>query len=109
MSLRRLKIERIDLWQLHRIDPKVPSDEQFGVIADMRKEGLIRHAGLSNSRVEDIEAAQKFFPVVSVQKPLQSRRSRQRGRARMERQQRPRLHSMAPARGRRAGEAQFGS
>src|SRR5208337_300832 len=41
MSLRRLKIERIDLWQLHRIDPKVPRDEQFGVIADMRKEGLI--------------------------------------------------------------------
>ena len=67
MSLRRLKIERIDLWQLHRIDPKVPRDEQFGVIADMRKEGLIRHAGLSNARVEDIEAAQKFFPIVSVQ------------------------------------------
>ena len=67
MSLRRLKIERIDLWQLHRIDPKVPRDEQFGVIADMRKEGLIRHAGLSNTRIEDIEAAQKFFPVVSVQ------------------------------------------
>lgn len=67
MSLRRLKIERIDLWQLHRIDPKVPRDEQFGFIADMRKEGLIRHAGLSNTRIEDIEAAQKFFPVVSVQ------------------------------------------
>ncbi len=67
MSLRRLKIERIDLWQLHRIDPKVPRDEQFGVIADMRKEGLIRHTGLSNTRIEDIEAAQKFFPVVSVQ------------------------------------------
>jgi pyridoxine 4-dehydrogenase len=67
MSLRRLRIERIDLWQLHRIDPKAPRDEQFGVIADMRKEGLIRHAGLSNIRIEDIEAAQKFFPVVSVQ------------------------------------------
>ena len=47
MSLRRLKVDRIDLWQLHRIDPAVPRDEQFGVIADMQKEGLIRHVGLS--------------------------------------------------------------
>ncbi|VFU07164.1 aldo/keto reductase [Methylocella tundrae] len=67
MSLRRLKIDRIDLWQLHRIDPKVPRDEQFGVIKDMQNEGLIRHAGLSEVGVEDIGAAQKFFPVVSVQ------------------------------------------
>lgn len=67
MSLRRLKIERIDLWQLHRIDPKVPRDEQFGVIQEMQKEGLIRHAGLSEAGVNDIEAAQKFFRVVSVQ------------------------------------------
>ncbi|MGF2040635.1 MAG: aldo/keto reductase, partial [Nostoc sp. CmiVER01] len=47
LSLRRLNVERIDLWQLHRIDPKVPQDEQFGVIAEMQKEGLIRHVGLS--------------------------------------------------------------
>jgi pyridoxine 4-dehydrogenase len=67
MSLRRLKVERIDLWQLHRIDPKVPRDEQFGVIADMRKEGLIRHAGLSEAGVGDIVAAGKYFPVASVQ------------------------------------------
>jgi aryl-alcohol dehydrogenase-like predicted oxidoreductase len=67
MSLRRLKVERIDLWQLHRIDPKVPRDEQFGVIADMRKEGLIRHAGLSEAGVGDIVAAGKHFPVASVQ------------------------------------------
>ncbi|MGZ3275237.1 MAG: aldo/keto reductase [Caulobacteraceae bacterium] len=67
MSLRRLKVERIDLWQLHRIDPKVPRDEQFGVIAEMRKEGLIRHVGLSEVGVEEIEAAQAHFPVVSVQ------------------------------------------
>ena len=66
-SLRRLKVDRIDLWQLHRIDPKVPRDEQFGVIRDMQKEGLIRHAGLSEVGVEDIGAARKFFPVVSVQ------------------------------------------
>src|SRR5690606_31505242 len=43
MSLRRLKVERIDLWQLHRIDPQVPRDEQFGVIREMLDEGLIRH------------------------------------------------------------------
>ena len=67
MSLRRLGVERIDLWQLHRIDARVPRDEQFGVIADMRKEGLIRHAGLSEVAVEDIVAAQKFFPVATVQ------------------------------------------
>ena len=67
MSLRRLKIDRIDLWQLHRIDPKVPRDEQFGVIRDMQKEGLIRHVGLSEIDVKDIKAAEKYFRVVSVQ------------------------------------------
>lgn len=67
MSLRRLAVERIDLWQLHRIDPAVPREEQFGVIAEMRKEGLIRHVGLSEVTVEEIQAAEKFFPVVSVQ------------------------------------------
>ena len=67
MSMRRLGVERIDLWQLHRIDSKVPRDEQFGVIADMQREGLIRHAGLSEVSVSDIEGARKFFPVASVQ------------------------------------------
>ncbi len=67
MSLRRLKVERIDLWQLHRIDAKVPRDEQFGLIADMQKEGLIRHAGLSQVSVEEIQAAQKHFKVATVQ------------------------------------------
>jgi aryl-alcohol dehydrogenase-like predicted oxidoreductase len=67
MSLRRLKVEQIGLWQLHRVDPKVPRDEQFGVIADMLKEGLIKHAGLSQVSVEDIEAARRVFPVASVQ------------------------------------------
>lgn len=66
-SLKRLKLERIDLWQLHRIDGKVPRDEQFGVIRDMQKEGLIRHVGLSEVSVDDIKAAQKFFPVATVQ------------------------------------------
>ncbi|MEH2279701.1 MAG: aldo/keto reductase [Nostoc sp.] len=67
MSLRRLKVEQLDLWQLHRIDPKVPEDEQFGVIADFLKEGLIARAGLSQVSVEQIEAARKVFPVTTVQ------------------------------------------
>ena len=67
MSLRRLGVERIDLWQLHRIDPKVPRDEQFGVMKAMQDEGLIRHLGLSEVSVEDIEAARKVFPVATVQ------------------------------------------
>jgi aryl-alcohol dehydrogenase-like predicted oxidoreductase len=67
MSLRRLGVERIDLWQLHRIDPRVSHDEQFGVIADMQREGLIRHVGLSEVNVEEIEAARAHFAVASVQ------------------------------------------
>ncbi|MDQ0008015.1 aryl-alcohol dehydrogenase-like predicted oxidoreductase [Luteibacter jiangsuensis] len=67
MSLRRLGVDRIDLWQLHRIDAKVPRDEQFGVIRDMQNEGLIRHVGLSEVNVEEIEAASTFFKVATVQ------------------------------------------
>jgi pyridoxine 4-dehydrogenase len=67
MSLRRLGVERIDLWQLHRIDPKTPREEQFGVIADMQKEGLIRHVGLSEVGIDDIEAVLRHFPVATVQ------------------------------------------
>ena len=67
MSLRRLGVDRIDLWQLHRIDAKVPQDEQFGVIRDMQNEGLIRHVGLSEVNVEEIEAASKYFKVTTVQ------------------------------------------
>ena len=67
MSLRRLNVEQIDLWQLHRIDDKVPRDEQFGVMADMQKEGLIKHLGLSEVSVEEIEAAGEHFEVKTVQ------------------------------------------
>jgi len=66
-SLKRLGVERIDLWQLHRIDEKVPRDEQFDAIAAMRKDGLIRHVGLSEVTVEEIEAARRYFPVATVQ------------------------------------------
>lgn len=66
-SLRRLRLERIDLWQLHRIDPNVPEEDQFGTIREFQREGKIRHAGLSEVSVEQIERARKFFDVVSVQ------------------------------------------
>ena len=66
-SLRRLRLERIDLWQLHRIDPNVPEDEQFGVIREFIDEGMVRHAGLSEAGVDEIERARRFFPVASVQ------------------------------------------
>jgi pyridoxine 4-dehydrogenase len=67
MSLRRLGRSQIDLWQLHRIDPKVPRDEQFDAIRQMQREGLIRHVGLSEVEVSDIEEAEKYFRVVTVQ------------------------------------------
>lgn len=67
VSLRRLKVDRIDLWQLHRIDPNVPRDEQFAAIAEMQQEGLIHHLGLSEVSVGDIKAAQRHFTVATVQ------------------------------------------
>src|SRR5262249_45892575 len=66
-SLKILGVERIDLWQLHRIDPRVPPGEQFGAIKAFLDEGLIRHAGLSEVTVPQIEAAAKVFKVASVQ------------------------------------------
>jgi pyridoxine 4-dehydrogenase len=67
MSLRRLGIDRIDLFQLHRIDPKVPADEQFGLLRDLQREGKIRYAGLSEVNVQEIEAAQRIVSIVTVQ------------------------------------------
>lgn len=66
-SLRRLRTERLDLWQLHRVDPDVAEEDQFGTIAELQREGKIRHAGLSEVTVEQIERAREFFQVVSVQ------------------------------------------
>jgi aryl-alcohol dehydrogenase-like predicted oxidoreductase len=66
-SLRRLRLERIDLWQLHRIDPKVPAQEQFDALREFQREGLIRHVGLSEVLVDDIERARRAVPIVSVQ------------------------------------------
>ncbi|HEX4534220.1 MAG TPA: aldo/keto reductase [Rhizomicrobium sp.] len=66
-SLRNLGVEQIGLWQLHRINPNVARDEQFDAIHAMQKDGLIKHAGLSEVTVEEIEAASKFFTVATVQ------------------------------------------
>ena len=66
-SLKRLRLERIDLWQLHRIDPKVPVQEQFEAVREFQREGLVRHVGLSEVTVADIERARKVLPIVSVQ------------------------------------------
>ena len=66
-SLRRLKLERIDLFQLHRVDPKVAAEDQFGTLADLQREGKVRHVGLSEVTVEQIEAARRVLPIVSVQ------------------------------------------
>jgi aryl-alcohol dehydrogenase-like predicted oxidoreductase len=67
MSARFLGVEQLGLWQLHRIDPKVPRDEQFGAIKSLLDDGIIAHAGLSEVSVEDIEAARRVFPVSTVQ------------------------------------------
>jgi pyridoxine 4-dehydrogenase len=66
-SCKRLGVKRIDLWQLHRIDPKVPRKAQFAAIKSMIDDGIIRFAGLSEVSVADIEEASAVFPVVSVQ------------------------------------------
>jgi pyridoxine 4-dehydrogenase len=66
-SRERLKVSTIALWQLHRIDPKVPRDEQFAAVKSLLDQGIVAQAGLSNVSVPDIEAARKVFPVATVQ------------------------------------------
>jgi pyridoxine 4-dehydrogenase len=66
-SREKLGLKQIGLWQLHRIDPKVPRDEQFAAVKSLLDDGIIRHAGLSEVSVEDIEAASKVLPVATVQ------------------------------------------
>jgi pyridoxine 4-dehydrogenase len=67
MSLRRLGVERIDLWQLHRIDALVSVEDSLGAIKDLQDQGLIRHVGLSQVSIAEIEQARKVLPIVSVQ------------------------------------------
>jgi pyridoxine 4-dehydrogenase len=66
-SLRRLRVERIDLYQLHRPDPKVPFDESVGTLKELKDEGKIRHIGLSNVSEEQLREAERITPVVSIQ------------------------------------------
>jgi pyridoxine 4-dehydrogenase len=66
-SLKRLRLDRIDLYQLHRIDPKVPEEESLGALKEMQDAGKIRHVGLSEVSPEQIERARKILPIVSVQ------------------------------------------
>jgi len=66
-SLERLRLTRIDLYQLHRIDPKVPEQEQFGALHDFQREGLVRHVGLSEVSIEELQRARAVLPIVSVQ------------------------------------------
>ena len=66
-SLKRLRLERIDLFQLHRIDPKVPAEDQLGALKDLQSEGKIKHIGLSEVSVAQIEHARTIVPVVTVQ------------------------------------------
>jgi len=77
MSLRRLGLERIDLWQLHRIDPRTPHEEQFGAIAEFVKEGLVRHVGLSEVGVAEIQAAQAAGLIVASVQNLYNLANRQ--------------------------------
>jgi pyridoxine 4-dehydrogenase len=67
MSLRRLDVERIDLYQLHRIDEQVPAEEQFGVLGELQEEGKIRHIGLSEVSVDELEHARRHLRIASVQ------------------------------------------
>lgn len=67
MSLRRLRLERIELFQLHRIDANVPAEDQFGLLRDLQREGKIRHVGLSEVGVAEIEAARRIVPIATVQ------------------------------------------
>jgi pyridoxine 4-dehydrogenase len=67
MSLRRLKLERIDLYQLHRIDPRTPLEESLGALKRMQEQGKIRHVGLSEVTPAEIEAAEKIVPIVTIQ------------------------------------------
>jgi pyridoxine 4-dehydrogenase len=67
MSMRRLRVDRIDLWQWHRPDPKVPRDEVYDAMAQMQRDGLVRHLGLSNVGVDDIRAASRHFRIATVQ------------------------------------------
>ena len=105
MSLRRLGVDTIDLFQLHRIDPKFPAEDQIGELVALQQEGKIRHIGLSEVNVDQLEAAQKIAPIVSVQNMYNLTARTAEPRARGLRSRGHRLHPVVPAGGRTAGRA----
>ncbi len=104
----RLGVEIIDLWQLHRIDPKVPAKEQFDAIATLIKDKVIRCAGLSEVSVAEIEAASKVFPVATVQNRYNFIDRASEAVARLLRETQHRLHPLGAARRGRVGAAGLG-
>ena len=104
----RLGVEIIDLWQLHRIDSKVPAKEQFDAIATLIKDKVIRCAGLSEVSVAEIEAAQKVFPVATVQNRYNFIDRNSEAALDYCEKHEHRLHPLGAARRRRVGEARLG-
>ena len=98
MSLRRLGVEQIDLFQLHRIDPKVPAEDQFALLAQLRDEGKVRHVGLSEVTVGDIKAASEVVPIVTVQNLYNLSTRGSAGRPRLLPGAHHRLHPVVPDR-----------
>ena len=102
-SLRRLGVERIDLFQLHRIDPQVPADDQFGALKELRDEGKVAEVGLSEVSVAQVEAARRIVPIVSVQNQYNIGLPRRRRSRRLLRTAPDRVHPVVPAGQRQAG------
>ena len=100
MSLRWLRTDTIDLWQLHRIDPKVPVEESLAPIAELQKQGKIRHVGLSEVKPKEIDQARKVINIVSVQNQYNVSRPAARGRGSVLREKWIGLHTVVPSRGR---------
>ena len=103
MSLRRLGVETIDLFQLHRIDPNFPLADQVGELLTLKNEGKIRHIGLSEIDVDQLKAAQQITEIVSVQNMYNLSSRGCRTAAGLRHQPGRRLHPVVPAGGRAAG------
>ena len=101
-SLRRLRVERIDLYQLHSPDPRVPLEDSLGALKELQDEGKIRHIGISNVSGEELERARARGRRGDRAEPLQPDRAAVGGRAGGVRARGHRLHSLVPARDRRA-------
>jgi pyridoxine 4-dehydrogenase len=105
LSLRKLKVDTLDLLQLHRIDPKVDAEEQFGVLRELQDEGKVRALGLSQVSVAELEAAGKYFTVSNRAEPLQPDGPELRGRPAVLGGERDRVHSLGSHFSRRARKA----